>query len=135
MGRVDGVFRTFNPIFQIMRPRSGLGYLIIWSRNAGNRDDRVIAGMIIIGLVVKGFEHSYPRALLVKPEIVYMDEPFPALDALTNLRVRTGLLRILQEERHSVLLINDDVESFVPGRARYASLMADRAPARCAILA
>ena len=136
MGRVDGVFRTFNPIFQIMRPRSGLGYLIIESRNAGNCDDLVIAGMIIIGLVgLKGFEHSYPRALRVKPEIFYMDEPFSALDALTDLRMRTGLLRILQEERHSVLLITDDVESFVPGRARYASLMADRAPARCAILA
>ena len=133
MGRVDGVFRTFNPFFQIMRPRSGLGYLIIDSRNAGNRDDLVIAGMIIIGL--KGFEHSYPRALRVKPEIFYMDEPFSALDALTNLRMRTGLLRILQEERHSVLLITDDVVSFVPGRVRYASLMADRAPAGCAILA
>jgi len=31
--------------------RSGLGYLIIDSRNAGNRYDLVIAGMIIIGLI------------------------------------------------------------------------------------
>ena len=30
--------------------RSGLGYLIIDSRNAGNRYDLVVAGMIIIGL-------------------------------------------------------------------------------------
>jgi NitT/TauT family transport system permease protein len=30
--------------------RSGLGYLIIDSRNAGNRYDLVIAGMVIIGL-------------------------------------------------------------------------------------
>ncbi len=30
---------------------SGLGYLIIDSRNAGNRYDLVIAGMIIIGLI------------------------------------------------------------------------------------
>jgi NitT/TauT family transport system permease protein len=31
--------------------RSGLGYLIMDSRNAGNRYDLVVAGMIIIGLI------------------------------------------------------------------------------------
>src|SRR5262245_23779055 len=31
--------------------RSGLGYLIIDSRNAGNRYDLVIAGMILIGVI------------------------------------------------------------------------------------
>jgi ABC-type nitrate/sulfonate/bicarbonate transport system ATPase subunit len=76
----------------------------------------------LVGL--KGFEDSYPRelsggmvkrveiarALAVKPEILYMDEPFSALDALMNLRMRNELLRILQEERHTVLLITHDVE-------------------------
>jgi NitT/TauT family transport system permease protein len=31
--------------------RSGLGYLIIDSRNAGNRYDLVIAGMVVIGVI------------------------------------------------------------------------------------
>jgi NitT/TauT family transport system permease protein len=31
--------------------RSGLGYLIMDSRNAGNRYDLVVAGMIIIGII------------------------------------------------------------------------------------
>jgi ABC-type nitrate/sulfonate/bicarbonate transport system ATPase subunit len=76
----------------------------------------------MVGL--KGFEHAYPRelsggmlkrveiarALVVKPEILYMDEPFSALDALMNLRIRNELLRILQEERHTVILITHDVE-------------------------
>jgi len=31
--------------------RSGLGYMIMDSRNAGNRYDLVVAGMIIIGLI------------------------------------------------------------------------------------
>ena len=53
------------------------------------------------------------RALVVKPEILYMDEPFSALDALMNLRMRTELLRILQEERHTVLLITHDVEEAI----------------------
>ena len=79
----------------------------------------------LVGL--KGFEKSYPhelsggmlkrvelaRALVVKPEILYMDEPFSALDALMNLRMRSELLRILAEEHHTVLLITHDVEEAV----------------------
>src|SRR5450631_555402 len=79
----------------------------------------------MVGL--KGFEASYPhelsggmlkraelaRALVVKPEILYMDEPFSALDALMNLRMRNELLRILSEERHTVLLITHDVEEAI----------------------
>jgi ABC-type nitrate/sulfonate/bicarbonate transport system ATPase subunit len=49
----------------------------------------------------------------VKPEVLYMDEPFSALDALMNLRMRNELLRILSEERHTVLLITHDVEEAV----------------------
>jgi ABC-type nitrate/sulfonate/bicarbonate transport system ATPase subunit len=53
------------------------------------------------------------RALVVKPEILYMDEPFSALDALMNLRMRNELLRILGEEKHTCLLITHDVEEAI----------------------
>jgi NitT/TauT family transport system permease protein len=36
---------------EMLALRSGLGYLIIDSRNAGNRYDLVIGGMVIIGLI------------------------------------------------------------------------------------
>ena len=79
----------------------------------------------MVGL--KGFESAYPhelsggmlkraelaRAFVVKPEILYMDEPFSALDALMNMKMRTELLRILEEERHTVLLITHDVEEAI----------------------
>jgi len=94
----------------------------------------------IVGL--KGFEGSYPhelsggmlkraelaRALVVKPEILYMDEPFSALDALMNLRMRNELLRVLSEERHTVLLITHDVEEAIHLADRVLVLSA--APAR-----
>jgi ABC-type nitrate/sulfonate/bicarbonate transport system ATPase subunit len=79
----------------------------------------------LVGL--KGFENNYPhelsggmlkraeiaRALVVKPEILYMDEPFSALDALMSLRMQNELLRILAKERHTVLLITHDVEEAI----------------------
>ncbi|MTW13391.1 ABC transporter permease subunit [Pseudoduganella eburnea] len=48
--------------------RSGLGYLIIDSRNAGNRYDLVIAGMIIIGLI--GLALDGAMRLLEKLKVV-----------------------------------------------------------------
>ena len=84
--------------------------------------DRYIA---MVGLT--GFEDAYPhelsggmlkrveiaRALVVKPHILYMDEPFSALDALMSLKMQTELRRILDEERHTVLLITHDVEEAI----------------------
>src|SRR5450432_3421034 len=94
-------------------------------RASGEKEDLADHYAAIVGL--KGFEKSYPhelsggmlkrvelaRALVVKPEILYMDEPFSALDALMNLRMRNELLRILSEERHTVLLITHDVEEAI----------------------
>jgi ABC-type nitrate/sulfonate/bicarbonate transport system ATPase subunit len=50
------------------------------------------------------------RALVVKPDILFMDEPFGSLDALTRLNLRNELLRVLSVERHTVLLVTHDVE-------------------------
>ena len=94
---------------------------------ASQRDKVELAQRYIELVGLAGFEASYPhelsggmlkraelaRALVVKPEILYMDEPFSALDALMSLRMQTELRRILDEERHTVLLITHDVEEAI----------------------
>ena len=90
-----------------------------------NREELAHDYAELVGL--KGFENNYPhelsggmlkraeiaRALVVKPEILYMDEPFSALDALMSLRMQNELLRILAKEKHTVMLITHDVEEAI----------------------
>jgi len=101
--------------------------LMFGLNGGGHRDRAALADHYAAMVGLKGFEAAYPhelsggmlkrvelaRALVVKPEILYMDEPFSALDALMSLRMRIELQRILGEERHTVLLITHDVEEAV----------------------
>jgi ABC-type nitrate/sulfonate/bicarbonate transport system ATPase subunit len=79
----------------------------------------------LVGL--KGFEGSYPRelsggmkqrlevarALAVNPDVLYLDEPFGALDSITRLQMRRELLRIWQAERKTILFVTHDIEESV----------------------
>jgi len=53
------------------------------------------------------------RALVVKPEVLYMDEPFGSLDALTRLRMRQELQRIRRDEPQTTVLVTHDVEEAI----------------------
>lgn len=101
---------------------------LLFGLNRGTAAEKVELADHYIALVgLKDFEKSYPhelsggmlkrvelaRALVVKPEILYMDEPFSALDALTSLRMQTEVLRILERERCTVVLITHDVEEAI----------------------
>jgi NitT/TauT family transport system ATP-binding protein len=89
---------------------------------AGKRHATVQRYVDLVGLT--GFERAFPsqlsggmkqrveyaRALAVEPDVLYLDEPFGALDALTRLEMRREIVRIRQATGKTCLLVTHDVE-------------------------
>ena len=53
------------------------------------------------------------RALAVKPEILLLDEPFGALDAMTKITMQEELYRIWRDEKVTMILVTHDLEEAV----------------------
>ncbi len=50
------------------------------------------------------------RALAVEPDILLMDEPFSAVDAMTRLHLQTELVRIWQASGKAVVFVTHDID-------------------------
>ncbi|HUP62257.1 MAG TPA: ABC transporter ATP-binding protein [Thermoanaerobaculia bacterium] len=97
----------------------------LFRQPAAEKRARVAHYVQLVGLT--GFEQSYPRelsggmkqrlevarALAVNPDVLYLDEPFGALDSITRLQMRRELLRIWQAERKTILFVTHDIEESV----------------------
>jgi NitT/TauT family transport system ATP-binding protein len=73
---------------------------------------------------------SIMRALVVEPEILFLDEPFSALDYEMTLYMREQLQRIFMESGTTTLLVSHDLEEAVFLADRV--LLLSRGPARIA---
>jgi NitT/TauT family transport system ATP-binding protein len=107
--------------------------LLARGMEALERRRRALRSINIVGL--KGFENAFPkelsggmkqrvgfaRALSVQPEVLFMDEPFSALDVLTAENLRSELLDLWLEKKmdiKSIFIVTHNIEEAV--------LLADR---------
>src|SRR6185437_8063868 len=96
----------------------------ILGKSAREMRGRVDELLTLVGLDPDAYRARYPRqlsggqqqrvglarALAADPDILLMDEPFGALDAITRERMQDELLRIQREMRRTVLFVTHDVE-------------------------
>jgi ABC-type nitrate/sulfonate/bicarbonate transport system ATPase subunit len=90
-----------------------------------DRQRRIAHYVALVGL--QGFEKTYPRdlsggmkqrvevarALAVNPDMLFLDEPFGALDSITRLIMRGELLRIWEAERKTIIFVTHDIDEAV----------------------
>jgi NitT/TauT family transport system ATP-binding protein len=108
-------------VFPWLTVRDNVGFGL----SGKSRDERQHIVRHYVEMVgLSGFEESYPRqlsggmrqrveiarALAANPEVIYMDEPFGALDFFTRLKMRADLVRIWQQERKTVVFVTHDID-------------------------
>jgi NitT/TauT family transport system ATP-binding protein len=115
-------------------------------KGASKRDAEAQAATMLSLVGLKGFETSYPRelsggmkmrvsiarALVTKPAILLMDEPFAALDEITRHKLNDDLLKLWWEQRFTAVFVTHSVfesvylsQRIVVMAARPGRVMAD----------
>lgn len=109
------------------------------SKRIGKEERRKTAQKYLELVGLSGFKKRYPkqlsggqqqrvaiaRGLAVDPDIIFMDEPFGALDAITRMKLQEDILRISREEKKTIIFVTHDIEEAVFLADRIVVMMAD----------
>lgn len=126
----DGRQLSYMPQKDLLMPwRRVIDNVTLPLRLAGvNRRAAVEEAMSLLDIFgLKGFENHYPaelsggmrqraalmRTFLTKRDIMLLDEPFGALDAITRFKMQTWLLDIWQQFQRTILFITHDVDEAI----------------------
>lgn len=111
-------------VFPWLTVQENVGFGLLHKAKAERRSS-VQHYIDMVGLA--GFERTYPRelsggmrqrveiarALAADPALLYMDEPFGALDYFTRFKMRSDLVRIWQHEKKTVLFVTHDIDEAI----------------------
>jgi len=138
------VFQEFDQLLPWKTVRDNIAFALTASGKLGRREavERALHFAAKVGL--SEFANSYPhtlsggmkqrvaiaRAMALEPQILLMDEPFAALDALTRGRMQEELLRLWEDTKFTVLFVTHSIPEAIrignrillltphPGRAK-----------------
>ncbi|WP_295446880.1 ABC transporter ATP-binding protein [uncultured Thiodictyon sp.] len=91
----------------------------------GHARTRALETLELVGLRAAAAKHPHElsggmkqrvaiaRALAVKPSVLFMDEPFAALDTFTRLRLQDELLGLWQAQRSTVVFVTHDLDEAI----------------------
>jgi NitT/TauT family transport system ATP-binding protein len=62
-----------------------------------------------------GMQHraAFARAIVTRPSLLLMDEPFGSLDAITRVRMQDFLLRMREQYQLTIIFVTHDIEEAV----------------------
>lgn len=102
-----------------------IGFGLDKSKSNEEKKELISHYIKLVGL--EGFEKALPkelsggmqqrvsiaRALIGNPEILLLDEPFGALDALTRINMQKEILRVWEQEKKTMILVTHDIDEAV----------------------